>query len=55
MVTCLVVICLGVGRFDDESGIHYDYEVWLEKLAPEKNPGKDNYRVIFPSKPILIY
>ena len=21
---------------DDESGLHYDYEVWLEKLAPEK-------------------
>jgi secondary thiamine-phosphate synthase enzyme len=19
---------------DDESGLHYDYEVWLEKLAP---------------------
>lgn len=21
---------------DDESGLHHDYEVWLEKLAPEK-------------------
>lgn len=21
---------------DDEQGLHYDYEVWLEKLAPEK-------------------
>jgi secondary thiamine-phosphate synthase enzyme len=21
---------------DDESGLHYDIEVWLEKLAPEK-------------------
>ena len=21
---------------DDESGLHYDYEIWLEKLAPEK-------------------
>ncbi|MGI6694657.1 MAG: secondary thiamine-phosphate synthase enzyme YjbQ [Christensenellales bacterium] len=21
---------------DDESGIHHDFEVWLEKLAPEK-------------------
>lgn len=21
---------------DDESGLHYDYEQWLEKLAPEK-------------------
>ncbi len=21
---------------DDESGLHYDFEVWLEKLAPEK-------------------
>ena len=21
---------------DDESGLHQDYEIWLEKLAPEK-------------------
>lgn len=21
---------------DDESGLHHDYELWLEKLAPEK-------------------
>ena len=21
---------------DNESGLHHDYEVWLEKLAPEK-------------------
>lgn len=21
---------------DDESGLHHDYEVWLEKMAPEK-------------------
>ncbi len=21
---------------DDESGLHYDFELWLEKLAPEK-------------------
>ena len=21
---------------DDESGVHHDYELWLEKLAPEK-------------------
>ncbi len=21
---------------DDESGLHHDFEVWLEKLAPEK-------------------
>ena len=21
---------------DDESGLHHDYEVWLEKVAPEK-------------------
>jgi secondary thiamine-phosphate synthase enzyme len=21
---------------DDESGLHHDYEVWLEKIAPEK-------------------
>lgn len=24
---------------DDESGLHYDYEKWLEKLAPEKPYG----------------
>jgi len=34
---------------DDESGLHHDLEVWLEKLAPEKpysqyrhNNGEDN-------------
>ncbi len=34
---------------DDESGLHYDYEVWLEKLAPHgpvsqyrHNSGEDN-------------
>ena len=34
---------------DNESGLHQDYEVWLEKLAPEKpysqyrhNAGEDN-------------
>ena len=34
---------------DNESGLHHDYEVWLEKLAPEKpysqyrhNTGEDN-------------
>ena len=27
---------------DDESGLHHDYEVWLEKLAPEKP--HDQYR-----------
>ena len=34
---------------DDESGLHHDLEVWLEKLAPEKphsqyrhNVGEDN-------------
>lgn len=21
---------------DDESGLHHDYEIWLEKIAPEK-------------------
>jgi secondary thiamine-phosphate synthase enzyme len=24
---------------DNESGLHHDFEVWLEKLAPEKRPG----------------
>ncbi len=34
---------------DNESGLHHDYELWLEKLAPEKphsqyrhNNGEDN-------------
>ena len=34
---------------DDDSGLHHDFEVWLEKLAPEKpysqyrhNNGEDN-------------
>jgi secondary thiamine-phosphate synthase enzyme len=34
---------------DDESGLHYDFEVWLEKLAPHQpvsqyrhNNGEDN-------------
>jgi secondary thiamine-phosphate synthase enzyme len=27
---------------DDESGLHHDFEVWLEKLAPEKP--YDQYR-----------
>ena len=27
---------------DDESGLHHDYDVWLEKLAPEKP--YDQYR-----------
>lgn len=27
---------------DDESGLHYDFEAWLEKLAPEKP--HDQYR-----------
>jgi secondary thiamine-phosphate synthase enzyme len=34
---------------DDESGLHHDFEAWLEKLAPEKpysqyrhNNGEDN-------------
>jgi secondary thiamine-phosphate synthase enzyme len=34
---------------DNESGLHHDYEVWLEKIAPEKphsqyqhNNGEDN-------------
>ena len=26
--------CVIVFSNDDESGLHYDYEVWLEELAP---------------------
>ena len=29
-------ITSGVFINDDESGLHHDFEVWLEKLAPEK-------------------
>ena len=29
-------ITASVFIYDDESGLHHDYEVWLEKLAPEK-------------------
>ena len=28
---------------DDESGLHSDYEKWLEKLAPEKPYRQDNH------------
>ncbi|MFV0351089.1 MAG: secondary thiamine-phosphate synthase enzyme YjbQ [Oscillospiraceae bacterium] len=28
---------------DDESGLHQDYEVWLEKLAPEKPYNQYNH------------
>ena len=29
-------ITAGVFINDDESGLHHDFDVWLEKLAPEK-------------------
>ena len=36
-------------KYDDESGLHHDYDVWLEKLAPHEpvssyrhNVGEDN-------------
>lgn len=30
---------------DDESGLHQDFEVWLETLAPQRRPGRDmDYR-----------
>ena len=42
-------ITAGVFINDDESGLHHDYEVWLEKLAPHApveqyrhNRGEDN-------------
>jgi secondary thiamine-phosphate synthase enzyme len=28
---------------DNESGLHHDYEVWLEKLAPEKPHSQYNH------------
>ena len=28
---------------DDESGLHHDFEVWLEKLAPEKPYSQYNH------------
>ena len=33
-------ITAGVFINDDESGLHRDYEAWLEKLAPEKPYGQ---------------
>lgn len=33
-------ITAGVFINDDEAGLHHDYEVWLEKLAPEKPYGQ---------------
>jgi secondary thiamine-phosphate synthase enzyme len=42
-------ITAGVFINDDESGLHHDFEAWLERLAPEKphdryrhNVGEDN-------------
>ena len=37
MVLCNAMhITASVFINDDESGLHHDFEVWLEKLAPEK-------------------
>ncbi|PID91914.1 MAG: secondary thiamine-phosphate synthase enzyme [Bacteroidetes bacterium] len=37
MVLCNAMhISASVFINDDESGLHHDFEVWLEKLAPEK-------------------
>ncbi|HOL39962.1 MAG: secondary thiamine-phosphate synthase enzyme YjbQ [Dictyoglomaceae bacterium] len=30
---------------DDEPGLHKDFEIWLEKLAPEKPYGQYNHNV----------
>jgi len=30
---------------DDESGLHQDFEVWLEKLAPEKPQDRKSTRL----------
>lgn len=30
---------------DDESGLHHDYEVWLEKLAPHEPVGQYRHNV----------
>jgi len=43
MVLCNAMhITASVFINDDESGLHHDFEVWLEKLAPEKP--YDQYR-----------
>jgi secondary thiamine-phosphate synthase enzyme len=49
MVLVNVHITASVFINDDESGLHHDYEVWLEKLAPHEpvsqyrhNVGEDN-------------
>ena len=31
---------------DDESGLHHDYEVWLEKLAPHEPVSQDRKSVV---------
>ena len=31
---CVPVTSFRTGINDDESGLHHDYEVWLERLAP---------------------
>ena len=31
---CVPVTSFRTGINDDESGLHHDYEVWLEELAP---------------------
>ena len=33
---------------DDESGLHHDFDVWLEKLAPHE-PVRPLQRTIFPA------
>ena len=50
LVLCIAMhITASVFINDDESGLHHDYEIWLEKLAPHEpvaqyrhNVGEDN-------------
>jgi secondary thiamine-phosphate synthase enzyme len=36
ILVCAMHITASVFINDDESGLHHDYEVWLEKLAPHE-------------------
>ncbi len=40
MLVCAMHITASVFINDDESGLHHDYEVWLEQLAPHEPVGQ---------------
>lgn len=40
ILVCAMHITASVFINDDESGLHHDYEVWLEQLAPHEPVGQ---------------